>query len=97
LFSSVDRKRFVFSCFDIMSPTVYLLIGIVVLAFVLMSSRERFRPEFLDTAQVKRTVATEDSHYTQTTNHMNPAKASFGSVSGMPTPFQVNQYTAYLQ
>ncbi len=80
-----------------MSPTVYLLIGIVVLAFVLMSSRERFRPEFLDTRQVQRTVATEDSHYEQYTNHMSAPGGLPGSVAGMPTPFRVNQYTAYLQ
>jgi hypothetical protein len=80
-----------------MTPTLYLLIGIVVLAFVLMSSRERFRPEFLDTRQVKRTIATEDSHYEQYTNHMNPSGGVPGSLGGMPTPFRVNQYTAYLQ
>ena len=80
-----------------MTPTVYLLIGLLVLAFVLMSSRERFRPEFLDTRQVKRTIATEDSHYDQTTNHMSVPGALPGGVSGLPTPFRVNQYTAYLQ
>lgn len=82
-----------------MSPTVFLVIGILVLAFVLMSTRERFRPEFLDTRQVKRTIAAEDSHYEQYTNHMNapsglpPSEA----LSGLPTPFKVNQYTAYIQ
>lgn len=80
-----------------MNPAVFLVIAILALAFVLMKSRERFWPGFLDTTQVKRTVATENSHYTQTTNHMPHGKESFGPVAGMATPFQVNQYTAYLQ
>ena len=80
-----------------MSPIVYLLAGLVALAFVLYASRERFRPEFLDTRQVKRTVATEDSHYEQYTNHMNPAPANMGPIRGHATPFQVNQYTGYIQ
>jgi hypothetical protein len=80
-----------------MKPVVFLVIAILLLAFVLMSSRERFRPEFLDTRQVKRTVATEDSHYEQYTNHMNPSGGMPGSLGGMPTPFRVNQYTAYVQ
>lgn len=80
-----------------MNPTVYLLVALAVLAFVLMGVRERFRPEFLDRRQDKRTVATEDSHYEQYTNHMNPSPANMGSASGMPTPFQVNQYKAYIQ
>lgn len=79
-----------------MNPTVYLVIGIVVLAFVLFGSRERFQPEFLDRRQVQRTVAAEGSHYEQYTNHMSPSPASFGPVSGASTPFQVNQYRAYL-
>jgi hypothetical protein len=80
-----------------MKPVVFLVIAILLLAFVLMSSRERFRPEFLDTRQVKRTVATEDSHYEQYTNHMNPSGGVPGSLDGMQTPFRVNQYTAYVQ
>ena len=80
-----------------MNPTVYLLAGLVVLAFVLYASRERFRPEFLDKRQVQRTIAAEDSHYGQYTNHMNPAPASMGVVEGMASPFQVNQYKAYIQ
>lgn len=82
-----------------MSPVVFLVLGILALAFVLMSTRERFRPEFLDTRQVKRTVAAEDSHYGQYTNHMSaPTGLPEGpALSGVPTPFKVNQYTAYIQ
>lgn len=80
-----------------MNPTVYLLIGLVVLAFVLYSQRERFQPEFLDKRQVQKTVAAERSHYEQYTNHMSPSPANMGSVSGMASPFQVNQYKAYIQ
>lgn len=80
-----------------MNPAVFLVIGILLLAFVLMSSRERFRPEFLDTRQEKRTVAAEDSHYGQYTNHMSAPGGLSGGMAGMPTPFKVNQYTAYIQ
>lgn len=80
-----------------MNPTLWLLIGMAVLAFVLYASRERFQPEFLDKRQVVKTVASEDSHYSQTTNHMSPTPHSMGSPSGMTTPFQVNQYKAYIQ
>jgi len=80
-----------------MNPTIYLVAALGVLALVLYASRERFRPEFLDTRQVKRTIAAEDSHYGQYTNHMSPAPANLGPVSGMASPFQVNQYKAYIQ
>jgi len=80
-----------------MSPTLFLVAAIVVLAYVLWKSRERFQPEFLDKRQVQKTVASEDSHYSQVTNHMNPAPAEMGPVSGMASPFQVNQYKAYIQ
>ena len=80
-----------------MNPTVYLLIALVALAFVLYASRERFQPEFLDKRQVEKTVASEDSSFTQQTNHMQYAPANMGSIQGMETPFQVNQYKAYVQ
>lgn len=68
-----------------------------VLGFVLYASRERFQPEFLDKRQVAKTVATENSHYDQMTNHMSPGSYSMGPAAGMQTPFQVNQYKAYIQ
>jgi hypothetical protein len=80
-----------------MSPTLFLVVAIVVLAFVLWNSRERFQPEFIDKRQVQKTVASEDSHYSQVTNHMNPAPTQMGPLSGMASPFQVNQYKAYIQ
>ena len=80
-----------------MNPTVYLLIALVALAFVLYASRERFQPEFEDRRQVEKTVATEDSSYTQQTNHIQYGPANMGSIQGMETPFQVNQYKAYVQ
>lgn len=80
-----------------MNPTLWLLAGMAALAFVLYVSRERFQPEFLDKRQVDRTVAAEGSHYGQYTNHMPPVAASMGSPPGMATPFQVNQYKAYIQ
>jgi hypothetical protein len=80
-----------------MNPTLYLLAGMALLALVLYSTRERFQPEFLDKRQVQKTVSAENSSYAQQTNHMSYAPYSMGPVSGMETPFQVNQYKAYIQ
>jgi hypothetical protein len=80
-----------------MNPAVYFIIALAVLAAVLYTTRERFQPEFLDKSQVRTTVSREDSSYNQQTNHMNPAPYDMGPVSGMQTPFQVNQYKAYVQ
>jgi hypothetical protein len=77
-----------------MKPSLLLLGAIVLLGFVLMNSREKFQPEFLDKSQVRRTIAAEDSHYEQYTNHMSPSPASMGPIGGMETPFRVNQYKA---
>ena len=79
-----------------MNPIVYLLAGLAVLAFVLYTTRERFQPEFLDKTQVQTTVAHETSSYEQETNHASPYRANMGSVPGFETPFQVNQYKAYV-
>ena len=75
-------------------PLLALLVALVFLYFAL--PRERFQPEFLDKTQVDKTVATENSSYAQRTNHMDPAPYSMGPVQGFQTPFQVNQYKAYL-
>lgn len=80
-----------------MKPTTLLLAGLAVLALVLYLGRERFQPEFLDKSQVQTTVARENSSYAQQTNHMDPAPVAMGPVQGMETPFQVNQYRAYVQ
>lgn len=80
-----------------MNPIAFFLLAVAVLAGVLYLTRERFQPEFLDKSQVRRTVSREDSSYAQQTNHMNPAPYDMGPVSGMQTPFQVNQYKAYIQ
>jgi hypothetical protein len=80
-----------------MNPAVYFIIALAVLAAVLYTTRERFQPEFMDKSQVRTTVSREDSSYNQQTNHMNPAPYDMGPVSGMQSPFQVNQYKAYVQ
>ena len=76
----------------------WLLIGgaILIVALIMMRSRERFQPEFLDKAQVRKTVAVENSSYAQTTNHMEYAPYSMGPIAGIETPFRVNQYTSYV-
>ena len=79
-----------------MNPTTLLVIALVALIFVLYAGRERFQPEFLDKRQVRTTVAREQSSYEQYTNHMSPAAVDMGPIRGMQTPFQVNQYTAYV-
>jgi hypothetical protein len=74
-----------------------LLIGaILVLALVMMKTTERFQPEFMDKAQVRKTVAVENSSYAQTTNHADLAPYSMGPIAGIETPFRVNQYTSYI-
>lgn len=79
-----------------MNPTVYLLAALVLIAFVLYARRERFQPEFLDKTQVDTTVAREMSSYAQQTNHVDPYPANMGAIAGIETPFQVNQYKAYV-
>lgn len=79
-----------------MNPTTLLVIALVALLFVLYLGRERFQPEFLDKRQVQTTVAREQSSYEQMTNHMSPSPVEMGPLQGMQTPFQVNQYTAYV-
>lgn len=79
-----------------MNSVLYLAIALAVIGYVLYVSRERFQPEFLDKRQVQKTVAVENSHYEQYTNHMSPTPYSMGPIQGMQTPFQVNQYKAYV-
>lgn len=76
----------------------WLLLGaaILVLALIMMKRTERFQPEFLDKAQVRKTVAVENSSYSQVTNHADIPSSSFGPVTGVETPFRVNQYTSYV-
>ena len=79
-----------------MKQWLFLAFALVLIAFVLMRSRERFQPEFVDKSQVAKTVALENSSHVQATNHAQPASYSFGPVAGVETPFQVNQYRAYV-
>jgi hypothetical protein len=80
-----------------MNPLAFLVIAIVFLGLILlMRPKERFQPEFLDKSQVQKTVAVEDSSYSQTTNHADPAPYSMGPIQGVETPFQVNQYRAFV-
>jgi hypothetical protein len=75
---------------------LFLALAVLVIAFVMLQSRERFQPEFVDKTQVRKTVAVEDSSFHQTTNHVDPAPYSLGPVVGVETPFQVNQYRAFV-
>ena len=79
-----------------MKNWLFLAAAILVIALVMMKSRERFQPEFLVKDQVRKTVAVENSSYNQVTNHADPAPFSLGPVAGNETPFQVNQYRAFV-
>jgi hypothetical protein len=79
-----------------MTKWLLLVAALLVLGLVMLKTTERFQPEFLDKAQVKRTVAVENSSYAQTTNHMNYMPVSMGPIAGVETPFRVNQYTSYV-
>lgn len=74
-----------------------LIAGLVIAAVLLSQRREYFNAEFIDKTQDKRTIAVENSSYAQTTNHAVPAHYSMGPIEGVQTPFQVNQYKAYVK
>lgn len=79
-----------------MNSWVYLIAAMILVGMVVFSTRERFQPEFLDKSQVQKTVAVQRSSYDQRTNHIDPAPYSMGPPTGMETPFQVNQYRAFV-
>ena len=79
-----------------MTPWLLLVGALLLIALVMMKTTERFQPEFLDKAQVKKTVAVENSSYAQTTNHMDFGTYSMAPIQGTETPFRVNQYTSYV-
>lgn len=76
------------------TATVVLLFA--AFAIWMMVSREKFQPEFLDKRQEATTIAMEDSSYRQRTNHTSPSPYSIGPLHGTESPFQVNQYKAYI-
>jgi hypothetical protein len=73
-----------------------LAAALLVVGLVMLKSKERFQPEFLDRTQIAKTIAVEDSSYDQRTNHMNPTPFAKGPIPGIETPFRVNQYTSYV-
>ena len=81
-----------------MKPWIFLVIAVIVILFILLGTTitQKTQPVFEDRRQVVRTIATEDSSYAQVTNHMNHAPVQMGPIQGMETPFQVNQYKAYV-
>jgi len=68
---------------------------VVVLAIALMfaSTREGFRPEFLDESGHKKTLESKFSSYDQVTNHFKKSQRE-DPVEGSPTVHRVNQYVA---
>ena len=82
-----------------MKNVLLLVAAVIVLGLAVRKLTEGFgtQPEMLDKRGVVKTLLTEDSSYEQTTNHLRPSVETFGPVEGMQTPFQVNQYRAYIQ
>lgn len=81
-----------------MSVYIWFAVALLVLYLAMrVTVQEKFQPEFLDKTQVRKTVAVEDSSYAQRTNHIDPAPYSMAPVQGVETPFQVNQYRAYIE
>ena len=78
------------------SSWIFLVISLVLIGFVVKKVTEGFQPEFLDRTQIAKTIAVEDSTFDQRTNHMDPSPYSMGPIQGNQTPFQVNQYRAYV-
>jgi hypothetical protein len=82
--------------------TTPLLVLIAAIGLVLLSwifGKESFsQVEYYggNTTQVSRTIAKEDSSYEQSTNSMPKPPVTAPPVTGRATPFQVNQYTAYV-
>jgi hypothetical protein len=75
---------------------IALIAAIGVLAYLLMTTREGFVPEFLDQGNVKRTSDTRTSSYAQQTNHFQMTPAPAESVSGKETPFRVNMFNSHM-
>jgi hypothetical protein len=75
---------------------VALLAAIVVIGYVLTTSKEGFVPQFLEQGNVKATSDTRQSSYEQKTNHfvMTPSKPE--PVPGVETPFRVNMYNSFM-
>lgn len=78
------------------TPWAFLVVALILVGLVLWKTTERFQPEFLDKRQVRKTVAVEDSSYEQMTNHMDVGSYSMGPIQGSESPFQVNQYRAFI-
>lgn len=76
---------------------LFLAVALALVGLVLWKSKEKFQPEFLDRTQIAKTIAVEDSSFDQKTNHMDPSPYTMGPIAGTQTPFQVNQYRAYVQ
>jgi hypothetical protein len=68
---------------------------VLIAGLVYWSSFEHFA-RLEDTSQRQRTDNLVHSSYSQQTNHSIPEKAFDAPVGGMPTPFRVNMYDAYL-
>ena len=79
-----------------MTYRLFLIAALLVLGLVMLKTTERFQPEFLDKAQVRKTIAVENSSYAQETNHMAFMPVSTQPIAGVETPFRVNQYTSYV-
>ena len=78
-------------------PLVWFTIAVLTIGLVMKTAgfMERFDQPVYDRSQDARTEQRMDSSFEQVTNHMTPTY-DLGTVSGMATPFRVNQYTAFV-
>ena len=77
-------------------PLLGLLAGAIAIWYVLSRSTESFVPEFLDREKERTTALTAGPSYAQRTNHGAPPAPGGIPLFGQETPFQVNQFKAYM-
>jgi hypothetical protein len=77
-------------------PTyVVLAVAVLLLLGVLHASRDHFSPP--QNANVAKTIAMKNSHYTQDTNHVRPdGHFDAPPIQGHKSPFRVNMWDSYI-
>jgi hypothetical protein len=75
----------------------YILVvaGVLTVWYLASKSKETFVQEFVDKSNDQRTAETSASSYEQRTNHFIPTKPLLEPITGVETPFRVNQWTSF--
>jgi hypothetical protein len=74
---------------------IFFIVSLIVV-WAVLSGREGFVPEFLDTSNQKRTTKLKDSSYNQTTNHAIPNKQIDLPIQGIETSYRVNMFNSFV-